>query len=104
MATAELSILGLGGPSASVSDYIAEMVRRLEGQDRVRFALHAMGTELEGELEDILDVVRELHRIPFERGLPRVYTVLKIDERRDRPGQTLEDKVASVHAKLRRAN
>jgi len=26
----------------------------------------------------------------------RVYTVLKLDERRDRPGQTLEDKVRSV--------
>jgi uncharacterized protein (TIGR00106 family) len=100
MATAEVSIVALGGPSASVSDYIAEMVRRLEAQDRVRFALHAMGTELEGELDDILDVVRELHSVPFERGLPRVYTVLKIDERRDRAGQTLEDKVASVRSKL----
>jgi len=27
--------------------------------------------------------------------------VLKLDERRDRPGQTLEDKVESVRARLR---
>ena len=41
-----------------------------------------------------------LHDIPFELGAPRVYTVLKLDERRDKPGQTLADKVASVEARL----
>jgi uncharacterized protein YqgV (UPF0045/DUF77 family) len=37
--------------------------------------------------------------VPFELGLPRVYTVLKLDERRDKD-QTLEDKVASVQRVL----
>ncbi len=102
MATAEVTIIGLGRPTPSASEYIAEMHRRLERQSMVRFTLHAMGTELEGELEDILEVVRELHNVPFETGLPRVYTVLKIDERRDKPSQTLEDKVRSVEEKLQR--
>ena len=57
--------------------------------------MHAMGTSLEGETADILAVVGELHAVPFELGIPRVYTVLKLDERRDK-AQTLEDKVASV--------
>ena len=47
-----------------------------------------MGTSLEGSTEDILEVVAELHRVPFEMGLPRVYSVLKLDERRDKE-QTL---------------
>ena len=102
MATAEVSIIGLGRPSASASEYIAEMHRRLERQDRVRFQLHAMGTELEGTVDDILDVIRELRKVPLEAGLPRVYTVVKIDERVDRPTQTLEDKVRSVEEKLHR--
>jgi uncharacterized protein YqgV (UPF0045/DUF77 family) len=34
--------------------------------------------------------------LPFDQGVPRVYTVLKLDERRDRPGQTLDDKVRAV--------
>jgi uncharacterized protein (TIGR00106 family) len=58
-----------------------------------------MGTELEGSTEDILAVVAELHLVPFELGLPRVYTVLKLDERRDKE-QTLEDKVRSVEERL----
>ena len=44
MATADLTVIGLGRPSASASEYIAEIQRRLEAQDRVRFRLHAMGT------------------------------------------------------------
>jgi uncharacterized protein YqgV (UPF0045/DUF77 family) len=44
-------------------------------------------------------VVGELHAVPFEMGVPRVYTVLKLDERRDRQ-QTLDDKVASVQRQL----
>jgi uncharacterized protein (TIGR00106 family) len=59
-----------------------------------------MGTELEGSTDDILAVVRELHAVPFELGAMRVYTVLKLDERRDRPDQTLEEKVESVQRRL----
>ncbi|HEY4276848.1 MAG TPA: MTH1187 family thiamine-binding protein [Conexibacter sp.] len=100
MATADLTVIALGRADASASEYIAEIQRRLAGQDRVRFQLHAMGTSLEGETADILAIVGELHAIPFELGIPRVYSVLKLDERRDKPGQTLEDKVRSVQERL----
>jgi uncharacterized protein (TIGR00106 family) len=61
--------------------------------------MHAMGTSLEGTTADILALVGELHAIPFAQGIPRVYSVLKLDERRDRE-QTLDDKVASVQRLL----
>jgi uncharacterized protein (TIGR00106 family) len=100
MATADLTVLALGREGASASEYIAEIQRRLRGQERVRFRMHAMGTSLEGTTDDILAIVGELHAIPFDQGIPRVYTVLKLDERRDRPDQTLEDKVRSVEDRL----
>lgn len=99
MATADLTVIALGRPDPSASAYIAEIQRRLAEQDRVRFVMHAMGTSLEGETDDILDLVKELHAIPFGMDVPRVYTVLKLDERRDKE-QTLEDKVASVRRRL----
>jgi uncharacterized protein (TIGR00106 family) len=99
MATAELTVIGLGRADPSAGEYIAEIQRRLAAQDKVRYELHAMGTDLEGSTQDILDVVAELHRIPFELGLPRVYTVLKLDERRDKE-QSLADKVRSVEDRL----
>jgi uncharacterized protein (TIGR00106 family) len=100
MATADLTVLSLGRPEVSAGEYIAEIQRRLAAQDRVGYRMHAMGTSLEGSPEDILAVVGELHSVPFEKGVPRVYTVLKLDERRDRPDQTLDDKVRSVEEKL----
>ncbi len=100
MATADLTVIGLGRSDPSASRYIAAIQRKLGEQQRVRFTMHAMGTSLEGETADILALVGELHAVPFELGLPRVYTVLKLDERRDRPGQTLEDKITSVERRL----
>jgi uncharacterized protein (TIGR00106 family) len=99
VATADLTVIALGRPDASASAYIAEIQRKLAQQDRVRYVMHAMGTSLEGTTTDILAVVAELHAVPFELGIPRVYTVLKLDERRDKE-QTLEDKVASVQRLL----
>jgi uncharacterized protein (TIGR00106 family) len=99
VATAELTVIGLGRSDPSAGEYIAEIQRRLAAQDRVGYRLQAMGTELEGSTEDIFAVVAELHRVPFELGLPRVYTVLKLDERRDKE-QSLDDKVGSVEERL----
>ena len=99
MATADLTVIALGRPGTSASAYIAEIQRRLAAQERVRYRLHAMGTSLEGSTDDVLAVVRELHEVPFGMGIERVYTVLKLDDRRDK-AQTLDDKVASVERLL----
>jgi uncharacterized protein (TIGR00106 family) len=101
VATADLTVIALGREGASASAYIAEIQRRLAAQERVRYVMHAMGTSLEGETADILALVGELHAVPFELGLPRAYSVLKLDERRDK-AQTLEDKVRSVQEILER--
>ena len=99
MATADLTVIALGRAEASASEYIAEIQRRLAAQDRVRYEMHAMGTSLEGTTADILAVFAELHAVPFDMGIPRVYSILKLDERRDRE-QTLADKVDSVRRLL----
>ncbi len=98
MATADLTVIPLG-TDAGASPYIAEIQRRLAAQDRVRYRMHAMGTSLEGATGDVLALVGELHAVPFEQGAPRVYTVLKLDDRRDRES-TLDSKVESVQRLL----
>jgi uncharacterized protein (TIGR00106 family) len=99
VATADITVIALGRRDLSASPYIAEIQRRLAAQDRVRYRLHAMGTSLEGSTDDILAIVRELHEVPFDMGVERVYTVLKLDDRRDKE-QTLDSKVASVERLL----
>jgi uncharacterized protein (TIGR00106 family) len=58
-----------------------------------------MGTIIEGSLEDVLAVIRKMHETPFRSGARRVYTTIKLDDRRDRPVQ-MNDKVQSVQKKL----
>ncbi len=99
MATADITVLPLGREGASVGDILVEVRRRLEAQDRVAFEMHAMGTALEGEVEDIFALAAELHQVPFASGIPRVYTVLKVDQRKDRE-QSLADKLDSVERRL----
>src|SRR5688500_13010933 len=100
MATADLTVIALGRPEVGASEYIAEIQRRLAAQDRVNYRLHAMGASLEGSTEDILAVVGELHAVHCEAGIARVYTIPKLDERRDRPAQTHDYKVRSVEERL----
>ena len=88
------------GVGLSVSEHVAAALRVLEGQDRVRWQLDSMFTTLEGEPDDLLEVIRAMQEAVFEAGAERVGTVIKMDDRRDRP-TSMEDKVASVEAKLR---
>jgi uncharacterized protein YqgV (UPF0045/DUF77 family) len=52
-----------------------------------------------GRAEASASTYIRLHAVPFELGIPRVYSILKLDERRDRE-QTLADKVESVRRRL----
>ncbi len=99
MATADITVLPIGREGASVGDLLVEIARHLEGQEKVRFEMHAMGTSLEGDPADIFALAAELHALPLVSGIPRVYTVLKVDQRTDKP-QTLESKVKSVQDRL----
>jgi uncharacterized protein YqgV (UPF0045/DUF77 family) len=59
-----------------------------------------MFTTLEGEPEDLFDVIRQMQEAIFAAGAQRVGTVIKIDERRDRPAVAMEEKVESALTKL----
>lgn len=102
MAIVAVSIAPTGGSSgegASVSRFVARALAVVRAQDRVRYRLDPMFTTLEGDLDEILALVRRMQEAVFEAGAVRVGTVLKIDDRRDRPA-TMEDKLRSVEEKL----
>jgi uncharacterized protein (TIGR00106 family) len=58
-----------------------------------------MSTLIEGDLKLLLEIVHELHEVPFKKGLQRVCTNVRIDDRRDKEN-TMERKLQSVQAKL----
>jgi len=100
MAIVQVTIVPLGTGSTSVSEYVAAVQRVLEeAGSRVRYQMTAMSTIIEGELDELLSVVRRMHEVPFERGALRVSTTLTIDDRRDKAG-SIEQKMTSVEQKL----
>jgi len=99
MAIAAVSISPVG-VGVSVSKYVAAAIAVLEAQDRVRWQLDSMFTTLEGEPADLFAVISAMQEAVFAAGALRVSTVIKLDERRDRPGIHMEDKVRSVRERL----
>lgn len=90
------------GEGVSVSRFVAEAVRVLRRETRVRHELGPMFTTIEGDLDDALAAVRRMHEAVFAAGAQRVSTVVKIDDRRDRPAR-MEEKVRAVEARLAEA-
>jgi uncharacterized protein (TIGR00106 family) len=102
MVIAEITIVPLGTGNPSLSRYVAEAVKALEDSG-IRFTLTPMSTVLEGSLEEVLEAVRMLHRLPFNKGAERVSTRVVIDERRDKDA-TAEGKIKSVEERLKKGD
>jgi uncharacterized protein (TIGR00106 family) len=94
---ADLSVVPLG-VGVSVSKYVAacEKVFKAAGLET---QLHAYGTNIEGEWDEVFDAIRKCHEVLHEMGAPRVSSNLRFGTRIDRD-QSMQDKVSSVQDKL----
>lgn len=90
---AELWIVPLG-VGISLSKYIAECERILKKRG-LTIQLHAEGTNIEGDISEVLDAIKTCIEAVHKMGAPRVLANVKISSRTDKT-QTLEDKVKSV--------
>ena len=86
------------GVGVSVSEYIAECERLIEGAG-LESELHPYGTVIQGDWDAVFRVVKQCHERVHEMGVLRVFTTLKVGTRTDRT-QTMTDKVDSVRRKL----
>ena len=86
------------GVGTSVSRYIAACQRVLE-EAGLAHALHAYGTNIEGEWDDVFAAIKRCHQVVHEMGAPRITTTIHLGTRTDR-NQSIDDKVRSVEEKL----
>jgi len=98
MAIAEVSIVPIGTGNTSVSEFVADAVKVLK-KSGLNYKLNPMGTIVEGEIKDVMGVITKMHETPFIKGSMRVYTTIKIDDRRDKSVQ-MKEKVQSVKEKI----
>ena len=94
MAIMEISVIPLGTCSTSFHGFVSEMQKALAATG-LPYALTDMGTIVEGDLDALMSVARAVHEVPFLMGEKRVYTAIKIDDRRDKKVH-LGQKIQSV--------
>lgn len=86
------------GVGVSVSSYVAACEKIL-AEAGLKTALHAYGTNIEGEWDAVFAAIKRCHEVVHGMGAPRITTTIKMGTRTDRD-QTMEDKINSVQAKL----
>lgn len=86
------------GVGVSVSKYVALCQKILEDAGLI-IRLHAYGTNIEGEYDQVFAAIRRCHEEIHAAGAPRISTTIKLGSRVDRV-QTMVDKLKSVEEKL----
>ena len=86
------------GVGVSVSEYVTACERVLQAAG-LRTHLHAYGTNIEGEWDQVFAAIRRCHEVVHEMGAPRISTTIKLGTRTDRE-QTMAEKVESVRRRL----
>ncbi len=98
MALMEISVVPLGTGQTGVGEYVADIIKYLKQID-LPHTLTDMGTVMEGEIDQLFEVAKVLHELPFQKNVWRVMTHISIDDRRDKKVH-LEDKIQSVTHRL----
>lgn len=99
MALLDFSITPLGA-GESVSQYVARCVDVID-KSGLDYRLHAMGTEVEGEVGQLLDLLKQCVEA-LAVDCDRISVTAKLDYRKGHSG-SLAGKVASVEKRLGRS-
>jgi uncharacterized protein (TIGR00106 family) len=92
---AELKVVPLGTGSPHVSPYVKAAIEIVKKTPGITFQITPMATIVQGPLQTVLDLARQMHEVPFQMGAQRVLTTISIDDRRDKEA-TMESKVKAV--------
>jgi uncharacterized protein (TIGR00106 family) len=62
--------------------------------------LHGYGTNIEGEIDEILGAIKEIHEALHQDGVQRISTSIKLGSRIDKE-TTIDSKILSVQQEIR---
>ncbi|MCV6590230.1 MAG: MTH1187 family thiamine-binding protein [Marinobacterium sp.] len=86
------------GVGASVSSHVAACQRVLDDAG-LAHQMHAYGTNIEGDWDEVFAAVKRCHEVVHEMGAVRISSSMRIGTRVDRE-QSMDDKIRSVEEKL----
>lgn len=96
---ADFTIFPLDQGGSGLSRFMCELVEIIEASG-LDHSMHAMGTLVEGPSDKVFEVIRKCHDSMADK-CDRVFTAIKIDDRRGAVG-LMTKKVESVEEKLGR--
>lgn len=100
---ADFSIIPVGHSESSVGRYVAAAVNVFKNVKGLYFEVTPMGTVLGAkDLDTIFEAVRQAHEAVMAKGIKRVESTLRIDDRRDKQ-RTMGDKVKAVKEYMKQA-
>ena len=94
---ADIAIIPLGVGN-SLSPYVAAC-ERIFTEAGLEPQLHANGTNVEGEWDQVTAALKRCHEVLHEMGAPRVASNVRLGTRTDKR-QSRDDKIASVKQQL----
>lgn len=79
---AEISFIPLG-TGISLSHYVANALKIIK-ESGLKYEFHSMGTNVEGEWDEVIKTIDKCHKKLFEMGVPRISTSVKFSLRQDK--------------------
>ncbi len=86
------------GVGVSVSRHVVEC-EKIFAAAGLSHQMHAYGTNVEGEWDEVMAAVKQCHEKLHEMGAPRISSTIRMGTRTDRE-QSMQDKIDSVNAKM----
>lgn len=86
------------GVGLSLSRYVAAC-EQIFTEAGLEPTLHANGTNIEGEWDEVMAALKHCHEVLHSMGAPRVATNMRLGTRTDRT-QTMDEKLEAVRSKM----
>eukprot|EP00457_Paulinella_chromatophora_P016612 gb/GEZN01017454.1/.p1 GENE.gb/GEZN01017454.1/~~gb/GEZN01017454.1/.p1 ORF type:complete len:169 (+),score=12.06 gb/GEZN01017454.1/:10-516(+) len=95
---ADICIIPIGAPGSgpSVAVHVASCVKLLQDR-KLKIVNHAFGTNVEGEMSDVMEALQACHNLLHSQGVPRVSTCFKVGTRTDKT-QSMGQKLARLES------
>ena len=101
MITCDFAILPVGTETTECKEYVTAAVQSIKNSG-LDYQLTGMGTQIQADnLSELYSAIADAQEAVFELGIGRVYTVIKVDDRRDVENRTLDAKVDTVEKMLK---
>ena len=93
---AEFEIVPIGSQSASVSAELAKVAQLIDASG-LDYRVSPMGTVVEGNWDEVMQLAKQCHEAMLASA-DRVITSIKIDDRKDKTGPRMQQKLDSLKA------